>query len=152
MATDLRGYGDSSKPAGGGDHADYSFRAMAADQVEVMRGLGHERFAVVGHDRGARVAHRLALDHPDAVERMALLDIVPTSYVYAHTDRRLATLYFHWFFLIQPEPLPERMVGLDPLFFLRRVLAFSGGLDAYAPEALAEYERCFVDPATSRKR
>ncbi len=101
VAADLRGYGDTSKPPGGGDHADYSFRAMATDQLEVMRALGHERFALVGHDRGARVAHRLALDHPDAVERMAVLDIVPTSYVYGHADRRLATLYFHWFFLIQ---------------------------------------------------
>src|SRR5437660_10760926 len=87
VAADLRGYGDSSKPPGGGDHADYSFRAMAADQLEVMHALGHERFALVGHDRGARVAHRLALDHPDAVERMAVLDIVPTSYVYAHPCR-----------------------------------------------------------------
>jgi haloacetate dehalogenase len=150
VAADLRSYGDSSKPPGGGDHADYSFRAMAADQLEVMRSLGHERFALVGHDRGARVAHRLALDHPDAVERMAVLDIVPTSYVYGHADRRLATLYFHWFFLIQPEPLPERLIGGDPLFFVRRILSFSGGLDAYAPEALAEYERCFVEPATIR--
>jgi len=150
VAADLRGYGDSSKPPGGGDHADYSFRAMATDQLEVMRALGHERFALVGHDRGARVAHRLALDHPDVVERMAVLDIVPTSYVYGHADRRLATLYFHWFFLIQPEPLPERLIGGDPLFFVRRILSFSGGLDGYAPEALAEYERCFVEPATIR--
>lgn len=150
VACDLRGYGDSSKPPGGGDHSDYSFRAMAADQVEVMRSLGYTRFAVVGHDRGARVAHRLALDHPDAVDRLALLDIVPTSYVYENADRRLATLYFHWFFLIQPEPLPERLIGGDPLFFLRNVLAFSGGLQGYAPEALAEYERCFADPGTIR--
>jgi haloacetate dehalogenase len=150
VASDLRGYGDSSKPPGGGDHADYSFRAMAADQVEVMRSFGHRRFAIVGHDRGARVAHRLALDYPDAVESMALLDVVPTRYVYENTDRRLATLYFHWFFLIQPEPFPERLIGGDPLFFLRSVLAFSGGLQGYAPEALAEYERCFGDPATIR--
>lgn len=148
VVPDLRGYGDSAKPAGGGDHADYSFRAMATDQIEVMRALGHERFVVIGHDRGARVGHRLALDHPQAVERMALLDIVPTTFVYANTDRRLATLYFHWFFLIQAEPLPERLIGGDPLFVLRRFLSFSGGLDGYAPEALAEYERCFADPAT----
>ena len=148
VVTDLRGYGDSAKPPGGGDHADYSFRAMATDQIEVMRALGHERFMLVGHDRGARVGHRLALDHPEAVERMALLDIVPTSYVYAHTDRRLATLYFHWFFLIQPEPMPERLIGGDPLFVLHRFLSsFSGGLEGYEPEALAEYERCFADPA-----
>lgn len=150
VAADLRGYGDSSKPPGGGDHADYSFRAMASDQVEVMRSLGHRRFAVVGHDRGARVAHRLALDHPTAVERIALLDIVPTTFVYENVDHRLATLYFHWFFLIQPEPFPERVIGGDPLFFLRSVLAFAGGLQRYAPEALAEYERCFADPATVR--
>jgi haloacetate dehalogenase len=147
VVPDLRGYGDSAKPPGGGDHADYSFRAMATDQIEVMKALGHERFIVIGHDRGARVGHRLALDHPEAVERMALLDIVPTSFVYANTDRRLATAYFHWFFLIQPEPLPERLIGGDPLFVLRRFLSFSGGLDGYAPAALAEYERCFV-PAT----
>lgn len=150
FASDLRGYGDSSKPPGGGDHADYSFRAMAADQVDMMRALGHRRFAVVGHDRGARVAHRLALDHPDAVERIALLDIVPTTYVYENADRRLATLYFHWFFLIQPEPFPERLIAGDPLFFLRSVLAFSGGLHGYAPQALAEYERCFTNPGTIR--
>jgi haloacetate dehalogenase len=148
VVPDLRGYGDSAKPAGGGDHADYSFRAMATDQIEVMKALGHERFMFIGHDRGARVGHRLALDHPGAVERLGLLDIVPTSFVYANTDRRLATAYFHWFFLIQAEPLPERLIGGDPLFILRRFLAFSGGLDGYAPEALAEYERCFVDPAT----
>jgi haloacetate dehalogenase len=147
VVTDLRGYGDSAKPAGGGDHADYSFRAMATDQIEVMKALGHERFSVIGHDRGARVGHRLALDHPGAVERLGLLDIVPTSFVYANTERRLATLYFHWFFLIQSEPLPERLIGGDPLFVLRRFLSFSGGLDGYAPAALAEYERCFVDPA-----
>jgi haloacetate dehalogenase len=150
VACDLRGYGDSSKPQGGGSHAEYSFRTMASDQLEVMRALGYDRFALVGHDRGARVGHRLALDHPDALERLAVLDIVPTSYVYEHTDRRLATLYYHWFFLIQEEPLPERLIGADPLFFLRRVLAFSGGLEGYAPEALAEYERCFLDPATIR--
>jgi haloacetate dehalogenase len=148
VVPDLRGYGDSAKPTGGGDHADYSFRAMATDQIEVMKALGHERFILIGHDRGARVGHRLALDHPGAVERMGLLDIVPTTFVYANTDRRLATLYFHWFFLIQAEPLPERLIGGDPLFVLRRFLSFSGSLDGYAPAALAEYERCFVNPAT----
>lgn len=147
VVTDLRGYGDSAKPAGGGDHSDYSFRAMATDQIEVMKALGHDRFNLIGHDRGARVGHRLALDHPEAVERLSLLDILPTSFVYANVDRMLATAYFHWFFLIQAEPLPERMIGGDPLFVLRRLLSFSGSLEGYTPAALAEYERCFVDPA-----
>ena len=110
VASDLRGYGDSSKPTSEPDHAAYSFRAMALDQVEVMRALGFDRFCVVGHDRGARVAHRLVRDHPGTVERVALLDIVPTDYVYSHVDRALATAYYHWFLLIQPAPLPERMI------------------------------------------
>jgi haloacetate dehalogenase len=115
---DLRGYGDSAKPAPAAtpelDHAQYSKRAMAADMAALMRSFGHERFAVVGHDRGARVAHRLALDHRDRVARLALLDIVPTLDAYERTDMRFATLYYHWFFLIQPAPLPERMIGGDP--------------------------------------
>jgi haloacetate dehalogenase len=149
VATDLRGYGDSSKPRGGGDHSAYSFRSMAADQVEVMRALGHDRFVLVAHDRGARVAHRLALDHPQVVERLALLDIVPTDHVYAHVDRALATAYFHWFFLPLPEPIPEQMIEPTATAFLHFALgAFGSGLDIYAPEALGEYERCFADPAT----
>ena len=148
VAADLRGYGDSSKPPGGGDHSAYSFRAMAADQLEVMRALGHERFAVVGHDRGARVAHRMARDHPRAVERVAFLDIVPTDYVYAHVDRSAAAAFWHWFFLTLPEPIPERMIEPTAIFFLHFMLGSLGsGLDVYAPEALAEYERCFADPA-----
>ncbi len=148
VAADLRGYGDSSKPRGGGDHAAYSFRAMALDQVEAMRSLGFERFALVGHDRGARVAHRLVLDHSDAVERVALLDIVPTTYVYAHVDRALATAYYHWFLFIQPEPLPERLIEPDAISFLHSSLgSFGSTTEAYTPEALAEYERCFDDPA-----
>jgi haloacetate dehalogenase len=148
VVADLRGYGDSSKPPGGGDHAQYSFRAMARDQVEVMRALGFERFALVGHDRGARVAHRLVLDHPAAVGRVTLLDILPTEYVYGHVDRRLATLYYHWFLLIQPEPLPERLLEPNATAFLHAVLgSFGSAGSAYAPEALAEYERCFAGPA-----
>lgn len=119
VATDLRGYGDSGKPASDPSHAAYSKRTMAADQVEAMALLGHRRFAVVGHDRGARVAHRMALDHPDAVERLALLDIVPTRTVFATVNQAVATGYYHWFFLIQPEPLPETMIGHDPAFYLR---------------------------------
>jgi haloacetate dehalogenase len=149
VATDLRGYGDSSKPRGGGDHSAYSFRAMALDQLEVMRALGHDRFAVVAHDRGARVAHRLAGDHPAAVERVALLDIVPTDHVYANVDRAVASAYFHWFFLPLPEPIPEQMIEPTATSFLHLFLGNLGSaLDVYAPEALAEYERCFADPAT----
>lgn len=149
VAADLRGYGDSAKPASAADHAPYSFRAMADDQVGLMRALGHERFAVVGHDRGARVTHRMALDHPDAVERAAVLDILPTPHVYEHVDRALATAYYHWFFFIQPEPVPETLIGADPRFYLHSLLgAWGSGLDVYAPAALAEYERCFADATT----
>jgi len=149
VAPDLRGYGDSSKPFGGGDHADYSKRAMALDQVEVMRSLGFERFAVVGHDRGARVAHRMTLDHPDAVTRLALLDIAPTSTMYGRTDKEFATRYFWWFFLIQPYDLPERLIGLDPEYFLRRHLAGQLRVEGAANEAVfQEYLRCYRDPAT----
>ena len=149
VATDLRGYGDSSKPESGADHSGYSFRAMAGNQVEVMHMLGHSPFSVIGHDRGARVTHRMALDHPDSVERIAVLDIVPTQYVYANVDQELATAYYHWFFFIQPDGLPERLIGADPQFYLQLALGSSGSvLDAHAPEALASYERCFADPAT----
>jgi haloacetate dehalogenase len=148
VAADLRGYGDSDRPEAGADHAGYSFRAMAADQVALMAALGHERFAVIGHDRGARVTHRMALDHPRRVERLALLDILPTAYVYGSVDRRLATAYYHWFFFIQPADLPERLIGGDPLYFLHRSLgSWGSGLDAHDPEALRSYERVFADPA-----
>jgi haloacetate dehalogenase len=147
VATDLRGYGDSSKPPGGGDHADYSFRAMAADQVAVMNQLGHNVFSVVAHDRGARVTHRMLLDYPEAVTRAALLDIVPTKYVYDHADRALATAYFHWFFFIQPAPLPELMIESNAVLLLKAFLgAFGGGTDYYDSAAMAEYERCFTNP------
>jgi haloacetate dehalogenase len=111
-----------------------------------MRSLGHERFAVVGHDRGARVAHRMTLDHPDVVTRLAVLDIVPTLHVYEHVDKALATAYYHWFFFIQPAPLPERLIAGDPIGYLHSLLgAWGSGLDVYDPAALAEYERCFAD-------
>ena len=149
VATDLRGYGDSSKPFGSEDHATYSKRAMAADQVKVMGSLGFPTFAVVGHDRGGRVGHRMALDHPDSVTRLAVLDIVPTRHVYATVGRELATAYYHWFFFIQPYDLPETLIGADPGYYLRKKLGGWGTkLDTFAPEALAEYERCFGDPAT----
>ena len=146
---DLRGYGASTKPLPAAtpelDHAQHSKRAMAADMAALMSSLGHERFAVVGHDRGGRVAHRLALDHPERVARLALLDIVPTLDMYERTDMRFASWYYHWFFLIQPAPLPERMIGGDPAFYLRWTLGGWGsrGLDYIEPEALAAYEQAF---------
>jgi haloacetate dehalogenase len=149
VAPDLRGYGDSSKPAGGAGDEAYAKRTMAADQVAVMRALGFQHFAVAGHDRGGRVAHRLCLDHPDAVTHAALLDIVPTATAYARTDKAFATAYFHWFFLIQPYDFPERMIAADPDLFLMRMLSgLKAPPDAFTPEALAEYKRCFRDPAT----
>ena len=149
VATDLRGYGDSSKPEGGANHAAYSKRSMAADQVEVMEALGYGSFAAVGHDRGGRVAHRMALDYPERVTKLAVLDIVPTHYVFATADKELATAYYHWFFLIQPYDLPERLIGADPDYFLGKKLGGWGtGIEMFVPEAYAEYERCFSDPKT----
>ena len=149
VAVDLRGYGDSSKPFGSEDHATYSKRAMAADGVEVMQSLGLPSFAVIGHDRGGRVGHRMALDHPDRVTKLAVLDIVPTRHVYSTVSKDLATDYYHWFFFIQPYDLPETLIGADPGYYLRKKLGGWGtSLDTFAPRALAEYERCFRDPAT----
>jgi haloacetate dehalogenase len=147
VMTDLRGYGDSSKPDEGANHANYSKRAMALDQVEVMRSLGFERFAVVGHDRGARVTWRLAVEHPDAVTRAAVLDIVPLPY--SRVTRQFATEYFHWFFLIQPAPFPETLIGNSAEYYLRsRFLRQGVAPEVFAPAAVAEYLRCFKDPAT----
>ena len=150
VCADLRGYGDSGKPPSDAAHAPYSKRAMALDMVELMRDLGHARFRLVGHDRGARVAHRLCLDHPDLVSQAAFLDISPTRTMYAKTDQGFATAYYHWFFLIQPFDLPERMIGADPVYYLHRKLAGwgSAGLAHFDSRALAEYERCYRDPAT----
>ena len=149
VCPDLRGYGDSAKPKGGAGHINYSKRAMARDQVEVMRTLGFERFDVAGHDRGGRVAHRMALDHPRNVKSLAVIDIAPTRLMFAQTTQAFATAYYHWFFLIQPFDLPERLIGADPMFFLHWTLGGWGSkLDHFDPRALAEYERCFVDPAT----
>ena len=146
VAADLRGYGDSAKPAGLPDHSNYSKRVMAQDQVEVMQALGFERFLLCAHDRGARVAHRLCLDHPDAVEKAVFLDIAPTLAMYEQTTMAFARAYWHWFFLIQPAPLPETLLGRDPEFYLRSVMArgpqVGGGLDLFAPQAFAEYLRC----------
>jgi haloacetate dehalogenase len=145
VCADLRGYGDSDKPRGDRDHANYSKRAMAADMVELMRALGHERFDLVGHDRGGRVAHRLARDHGERVRTLTVIDICPTLAMYEHTDLAFARAYYHWFLFIQPAPLPEKMVaavGLDGI--LGRMNAALGSADGiFAPQALREYRRCF---------
>ncbi len=149
VATDLRGYGDSEKPPGGDDHSGYSFRAMAQDQIEVMAALGFERFFAAGHDRGARVLHRMCLDHPDKVMRAAILDIIPQHYLYSHINKQWATFSWHWFFNIQPFDMPERMMGFDPDWFIEKKLAKTKqGLSFFDPEALADYKRCFRNPET----
>jgi len=148
VAPDLRGYGASSKPPGGDDHGGYSKRTMALDQVEVMRHLGFERFMVAGHDRGARVAYRMAFDHPDRVTKLAVLDVVPTAVMFANVDRNFAMSTFHWFFLAQPFDLPERLIGGDPNYFLRALLTrWSGDATLFAPEAMDAYLAAFRDPA-----
>ena len=147
VAADLRGYGASSKPPGRADHAAYAKRAMAADQVALMQALGFPRFRLVGHDRGGRVAHRLALDHPDAVERMAVLDICPTATMYAATDQRLATAYYHWFFLIQPPDFPERMIANNTHYYVRHTIAsWCRTEDAFDEAVLRHYVEAFFDP------
>lgn len=148
VAADLRGYGASSKPPGGGDHAAYSKRAMAADQVALMRALGHERFHLVGHDRGGRVAHRLALDHAHSVDRLAVLDIAPTATMYAATDKDFATAYYHWFFLIQPADFPERMLANNTRDYLRHTFAaWSKTEGAFEKAILEHYGEAWFDPA-----
>ena len=148
ILTDLRGYGDSGKPAGGHNHEAYAKRTMARDQVLVMRELGFGEFAVVGHDRGARVSHRLALDYPQAVTKIAVLDIVPTRHAFGNANREFGLGYWHWFFLAQPEPLPEHMLGMDPDGWIRgRMSALRRGGQPFDPRAMDEYVRCFRDPA-----
>jgi haloacetate dehalogenase len=148
VCPDLRGYGDSDKPPGDDDHGGYSKRTMARDHLEVMRALGHERFAVVGHDRGARVALRMALDHADAISRLAVLDIVPTETIYHTIDQRRARTVWRYFFLIQPYDLPERLIAGDPRRYLRWTLdEWCGTPGALDEQVVAEYERCF-DQAT----
>lgn len=151
VAADLRGYGDSSKPPAVSDSGGHSKRTMARDQVELMRSLGFERFAVMAHDRGARVAHRLALDHPVAVEKLVLLDIAPTLAMYRQTDETFARAYWHWFFLIRPAPLPETLIEADPENYLRGVMGSrSAGMQPFAEEAFAEYLRCLRLPGAAR--
>ena len=147
---DLRGYGDSDRPPADAEHINYSKREMALDALAVMRHHGFEQFGVLAHDRGARVAHRLALDHPQAVQRMMLLDIAPTLAMYEHTSEAFAKAYWHWFFLIQPPPLPEALIESDPVRYLRSLMGRRhAGLAAFAPEALAEYERCISLPGSA---
>jgi haloacetate dehalogenase len=147
VAADLRGYGDSSTPPGGENHEGYSKRAMAGDMARLMERLGHDRFALAGHDRGGRVAHRLARDHPGRVSRVAVLDIVPTATLFGTVDQAVATSYYHWFFLIQPDGLPETMIGHDPEWFLREtVRRWSGTATPLDEWAIAEYARWFSRP------
>jgi haloacetate dehalogenase len=146
---DLRGYGDSDKPPTDADHSPYSKRAMADDMVTIMNTLGHRKFAVAGHDRGGRVAHRLARDHGEAVSKLAVLDIAPTAAMYKATDKEFATAYYHWFFLIQPAPYPERLIGSDPRYFLEHKMGHWGRTEgAITDRAFAEYLRCFSNPET----
>lgn len=148
---DLRGYGDSSRPAPTADHAAHSKRAMAADAAAVMRSLGHHHFDILAHDRGARVAHRLALDHPQVVRRLLLLDIAPTLAMYEGTTREFALAYWHWFFLVQPAPLPERLIEADTTAYLHDLMGRRhAGLQTFHPRAWAEYERCIALPGTAQ--
>ncbi len=148
ICADLRGYGDSGKPPSDAKHLVYSKRKTAQDMAEVMSALGFERFMLAGHDRGGRVAHRLSLDYPDRVQKVSFLDIVPTRTIFHATNQAIATGYYHWFFLIQPGGLPERLIGGDPVFYLHAKLGHwgKGGIEIFAPEALEEYERCFKNP------
>jgi haloacetate dehalogenase len=152
---DLRGYGDSGKPPGGEDHFAYSKRAMAQDQVEVMKHLGFEKFALVGHDRGGRASHRLALDHPEVLTRLVILDIVPTYLLYQSINQEFATIFYHWFLLVQPTPFPETMVANSAEYFLRCTLLWLGGNkitdplpEWISPAVFQEYFRTFREPAT----
>ena len=144
VATDLRGYGDSSKPDGGPDHGGYSFRAMGQDQAAVMAALGFPQYYVCGHDRGARVAHRMALDYPERVSKVAFLDIVPTHHLLNNIKKTWAVDSYHWFFMAQPYDYPEQMLiayGLER--YIRKKLDKKGvGMSGFTPEALAEYIRC----------
>lgn len=150
VVTDLRGYGDSSKPAGEPDHANYSKRSMAADQVAVMDELGFKDFFLCGHDRGGRVAHRLVMDHPQAVRKLMLLDIAPTLAMYEKTDRTFATAYFHWFFLIQPAPLPETLIEASPADYIKRTMGGRhGNLEIFDPVAISEYQRTLAQPGAA---
>jgi haloacetate dehalogenase len=149
VVADLRGYGASDKPTGSADHSNYSKRAMAADMAAVMRHYGYDNFGVVGHDRGGRVAHRLAVDHPDAVQKLMLLDIAPTLAMYEQTSMDFAQSYWWWFFLIQPSPFPETLIAGNPEVYLKKKIGYgSAGLAPFSPEAYAAYLQGVSDPAT----
>ena len=149
VAADLRGYGDSSKPPSTPDHAPYSKRAMARDQIDVMRQLGFREFSVVGHDRGARCAYRMALDHPQSIRKLAVLDIVPTGDVFRRVDMSFAIDFWVWFFLAQPADLPERIIAANPQAMLDSMLdGWSVIPNAFSPEVRAEYSRAFANPPT----
>lgn len=151
VAADLRGYGDSDRPPADGEHSSYSKREMALDAVQLMTSLGFAQFRVLAHDRGARVAHRLVLDHPQAVRQMVLLDIAPTLSMYAQTDEAFARAYWHWFFLIRPAPLPESLIEANPELYLRSVMGSrSAGLKPFTDQAFAEYLRCLQRPGSAR--
>ncbi len=149
VAPDLRGYGRSDKPPGDGDHVTYSKRVMARDQLATMRALGFERFQVAGHDRGGRVAYRLALDHPEVVTSLAVLDIIPTADVWSRANAEGAMRMYHWFFLARPQPLPEKLIAGDPGFFLLTTMQGWAG-DGFTFDAanMEDYAACFCDPAT----
>jgi len=151
VLVDLRGYGDSDRPPAGDGGVAYSKREMAQDAHAVMQAAGHARYSVLAHDRGARVAHRLAADRPEAVDRLMLLDIAPTLAMYERTGEAFARAYWHWFFLIQPPPLPEALIESDPARYVRSVMGQRrGGLSLFAPQALAEYERCMALPGSAQ--
>ncbi|SFU24338.1 alpha/beta fold hydrolase [Paraburkholderia aspalathi] len=150
IAADLRGYGDSGKPQGEPDHSNYSKRRMAADQVSLMRAHGFTQFAVVGHDRGGRIAARMALDHPQAVTKLVTLDVAPTLAMYEQTSFAFARAYWHWFFLVRPAPFPETLIRADPDLYLKQTIgARSAGLTPFTDAAYAEYLRCLSDPAAA---
>jgi haloacetate dehalogenase len=149
VCADLRGYGDSAHPPCLPDASNYSFRAMAADQIGLMRHLGFERFHLIGHDRGARTSHRLALDHPQAVTSLTLMDIVPTTVLFNETNQQLASAYWHWYFLSQPAPFPERLIEANPDYFYETCLLGWGSakLEQFDAEQLADYRRCWRKPS-----
>ncbi|SFT82276.1 alpha/beta fold hydrolase [Paraburkholderia aspalathi] len=150
VAADLRGYGDSGKPQGLSDHSNYSKRRLAQDQVDLMHALSHETFAVLGHDRGGRVAARMALDHPQAVTKLITLDVAPTLAMYEQTSFEFARAYWHWFFLVRPAPFPETLINADADLYLKQTIgARSAGLRPFTREAYAEYLRCLQIPGTA---
>ena len=151
VCPDLRGYGDSAKPPSDSKHYNYSKKVMSQDQSELMKSLGFDKYIVIGHDRGARVAHRMGIDFSENIEKIILMDIVPTNHVFENTEQILATKYYHWFFLIQKHPFPEKMIGNDPEFYLRSKLTMWGiNKDYMSEEIIKEYLRCFKSSETIR--